>query len=149
MGPHPWDGLWTGELGVLSKICSPFYSPTQPECQPNGKCRLTGLNEVTPSLRAGRAPGVETQPHYWSWTDPDCTGKDEAPEHLQHIDAISLHGRTGQRKFLIKGRRESKPSRICFAIKQSRVKGSQQVFGGCTPQSTSQIVNSLHLVTWK
>lgn len=105
-GPHPWEGPWIGEL---SQTCSPFNSPTQPVCQSSGKCRLTedcgGLNEVTPLLRVGHAPGVETQLHYLSWTDPDCTGKGEAAEHLQHIDDIIEWENRAHRRVLIKGRR--------------------------------------------
>lgn len=77
VGPRPWDGPWIGQLWVLSRTCSPFNSPTQPECQSNGSAEVDygGLNEVTPLLRAGHAPGVETQLHCLSLTDPDCTGK--------------------------------------------------------------------------
>ena len=72
------------------------------------------------------APGVETQSHHLPWTNPDCTGKGEAPEHLQYIDDIIVWGDTAE-EVLEKGEKIVQTLlKAGFAIKRSKVKGPAQ-----------------------
>ncbi|KAK4833069.1 hypothetical protein QYF61_027731 [Mycteria americana] len=67
------------------------------------------------------APGVETQPHHLPWTDPDCTGTGEAPEHLRYIDDITVWDNTAEGKKIVQILLKAG-----FAIKHSKVKGPAQ-----------------------
>lgn len=78
----------------------------------------------SPLLGAGHAPGVEAQLHHLSWTDPDCTGKSEAPEHSQHVGDIIVWENRAQEGF-DKGEKITQTLlKVGFAIKQGMVKGS-------------------------
>ncbi|RMC21409.1 hypothetical protein DUI87_02274 [Hirundo rustica rustica] len=69
------------------------------------------------------APEVETQPHHLPWTDPGCTRKSKAPEHLQYIDDIIVWGNTAAEVFE-KGKKIIQILlEASFAIKKSKVKG--------------------------
>ncbi|KAF4804106.1 hypothetical protein TURU_010605 [Turdus rufiventris] len=72
-------------------------------------------------------PGVEPQPHYLPWTNPDCTGKKgEAPEHLQYSDDIIAWSNTAEEVFEKGEKIIQFLLKASFAIKQSKVKGPAQ-----------------------
>ncbi|GAB0207989.1 hypothetical protein GRJ2_003264600 [Grus japonensis] len=58
---------------ATSDIANVFFLiiPLAAECRPE----FAFLLEGRPVHLESTAPGVETQPHYLPWTDPECTGK--------------------------------------------------------------------------
>lgn len=72
------------------------------------------------------ASGVEAECHHFLWTDPDCTGKDEVPEHLQFISDLTVRGNTAEEVFEKGEKIIQILLKAVFIIKQNKVKGLAQ-----------------------
>ncbi|RMC18111.1 hypothetical protein DUI87_04990 [Hirundo rustica rustica] len=123
--------------GVVSKTHSPFNSPIWPVCKSDGEWRLTvdyrALNKVTPPLSAAVSDMLELQHELESKAakcPTICHGliqaaleKDEAPEHLQHINDIIVWGNTAMEVFEEGEKIIQILPEAGFAIKKSKVEG--------------------------